>query len=298
VSKRSQSRDMLEYLAARVAYAFLAPCPPKTAVRLSGALAGPLLYALLPRARRRGRANLDVVFGASLSDAEKERILRGMFGHLAQMALEFALYRQAPCSLPFSMDTESRDSLESALRRGPVVFVTAHLGNWEVFGVSGGGMSLPLNTVARPMDNPRLDRWIRSRREAGPQKTYPTHGAPIILSKALGRGEPVVVVGDHNQRKHGVFVSFFGVPAATTRTPALLALRARAPVVAGCLVREGGPFRFRAYFAPPVYPEPDQPLEAEVARITQTFTATFESWIRRFPEQWLWSHRRWRTRPD
>src|SRR4030042_5317781 len=113
-----------------------------------------------------------------------------MFAHLAQTAPEFAFYPRAACPLPFPRDVESQETLESVVQRGPAIFVTAHLGNWEVFGVTGGGCSLPLNTVVRPLDNARLNRWITARRAAGPQKTHPTEGAPGVLAKALDRGEP------------------------------------------------------------------------------------------------------------
>jgi len=291
---------MLEYLAARAGYAFLAPWSPELAARLGRTVVGPVLYATLHCARRRGLANLDRAFGASLPQAAKRRLLKQMFGHLAQNAAAFFLYpRPAMPPAPFLMDDESRTVLEQINRtRTPVVFVTAHLGNWELFGLTGGGVSLRLNTVARPLDNAKLNRWVTSRRETGPQKMCAANGAPVVLSAALRKRQAVVLLVDQNQRKHGVFVDFFGLPAATTRTPALLSLRTGAPVIPACLVREAQPFQFRAYFAPPLFPRPDQPVEVEVQRITQAFTSTLENWIRRYPDQWLWCHRRWRTQPD
>ncbi len=299
MTKRGKTRDVIEYLAARLGFALLTPWPPELAAALSRTVAGPVLYSVLHRARRHGRASLDIAFKSDLSQADKRRILAGMFRHLAQNAAEFVSYSSAPTPSPKLLtDEPSRRVLDQINQRGePVIFVTAHLGNWELFGLTGGGVSLRLNTVARPFDNARLDRWITSHRELGPQRMCPTKGAPSFLAQAIRRGEAVVLLADQNQRKHGVFVSFFGVPAATTPTPALLSLRTGAPVVAACLVREGAPFAFRAYFAPPIYPRAEEPLDAEIRRITQTFTTTLENWIRRYPDQWLWSHRRWRTRP-
>jgi KDO2-lipid IV(A) lauroyltransferase len=262
-------------------------------------VAGPVLYIVLHRARRHGRASLDLAFRSDLDKEEKRRILRRMFHHLAQNAAEFVFYSSRTTPRPtFRTDDTSRQVLDEINRIGaPVIFVTAHLGNWELFGLTGGGVSLRLNTVARPFDNGRLNRWITSRRELGPQRMCPARGAPTVLAKAIARGEAVVLLADQNQKKHGVFVSFFGRAAATTPTPALLSLRTGAPVVAACLVRDAERLMFRAYFAPPIYPRPGEPLDGEIRRITQTFTATLEKWIRQYPDQWLWSHRRWRTQP-
>ncbi len=299
MTKRGKTRDLIEYVAARLGCALLTPWPPEVAAKFSRTVAGPILYTVLPRARRHGRANLDLAFGNALTEADKKRILQQMFGHLAQNASEFVFYSSLGTpALQSIADEASQQVLREINGAGtPVIFVTAHLGNWELLGLSGGGCSLRLNTVARPLDNARLNRWIASRRELGPQRMCPTKGAPAILVKAIGRGEAVVLLADQNQRKHGVFVDFFGVPAATTGTPALLSLRTGAPVVAACLVRDGGPLRFRACFAPPIYPQPGEPREDEVRRITQSFTRTLETWISQYPDQWLWAHRRWRTRP-
>lgn len=299
VTKRGKTRDLIEYLAARLGCALLTPWPPEVSARLSRTVAGPVLYAVLRRARRHGRSSLDTAFRIDLGKEEKRRILQRMFRHLAQNATEFVSYSSSTATPPtFRMDDASRQVLDEINRTAvPVIFVTAHLGNWELFGLTGGGVSLPLNTVARPLDNARLNRWITSRRERGPQRMCPARGAPAVLTKAIRRGEAVVLLADQNQKKHGVFVSFFGRAAATTPTPALLSLRTGAPVVAACLVRDGGPLAFRAYFAPPIYPHPDGTLDVEIGRITQTFTETLENWIRQYPDQWLWSHRRWRTQP-
>ncbi|MFB3903481.1 MAG: lysophospholipid acyltransferase family protein [Acidobacteriota bacterium] len=297
--KRGKTRNLIEYLAARLGCALLTRCSLQLASGVSRTVAGPVLYAVLRRARRRGRVSLDLAFRSSLNKKEKRQILLRMFQHLAQNAAEFVWY-STPASPPpsFVTDEASRRVVEEVNRTGtPVVFVTAHLGNWELLGLTGGGFSLRLNTVARPLDNARLNRWVNSRRELGPQRMCPTNGAPAVLAKALRRGEAAVLLADQNQRKHAVFVSFFGRPAATTPTPALLSLRTGAPVIAACLVRDSSPQVFRLCVAPPLYPRPDEPIDAEVRRITQAFTETLEQWIRRYPDQWLWPHRRWRTQP-
>lgn len=299
MTKRGKTRDLIEYVAARLGCALLTPWPPALAARVSRTVAGPVLHAVLGRARRRGRASLDIAFRSDLSEAEKTAMLARMFRHLAQNAAEFVSYSHGNGrAAKILMDQPSQRVLDNINRtRAPVIFVTAHLGNWELFGLTGGGVSLCLNTVARPLDNARLDRWVRSRRELGPQKMCTSRGAPSALLKAIGRGEAVVLLADQNQRRHGVFVDFFGLPAATTRTPAVLSLRTGTPVVAACLVRDGDPSVFRAHFAPPIYPDPEKPIQTEVRRITQAFTSTLETWIQRYPDQWLWCHRRWRTRP-
>ncbi|RPI26035.1 MAG: hypothetical protein EHM61_12810 [Acidobacteria bacterium] len=297
MKKRGWSRDMLEYLAARLACVILGVWPADPAVGFARAVAGPVLYTILREARRDGRKHLDLAFASTLGDSEKRLILRRMFSHLAQTSVEFFCW---PPTAPsqFRMDNESSAVLRRVRHaRIPPIFVTAHLGSWEVFGLTGGGVSLPVKTAARRLDNPRLEAWIKARREAGSQRMCPTRGCVTVLSRALRRGQPVVLLADQNQGRHGIFVNFFGIPASTTPTPALLSLRTGAPVVACCLVREGAPFRFRAFFAPPIYPDARRPREAEVLRITQEYTLILENWIRRYPEQWLWPHRRWRTRP-
>jgi KDO2-lipid IV(A) lauroyltransferase len=159
-----------------------------------------------------------------------------------------------------------------------------------------GLLGIPFAVIARPLDNPALDQRLVGLRRGSGNEVIPKRRAVRETMRALGRGSGVAILIDQDARQDGVFVPFFGRMASTTPTLALLALRTEAPIVPvfACVETDG---TISVHIEPVVEPEPTGDRDADVLRVSAACTAIVERWVRRHPEQWLWMHRRWKTRP-
>lgn len=266
--------------------------------------AGSAIHAVDRRHRAVARGNLRERFrgpdGSPLPKADVRRIARDSIRHLVACAVEILhLPREAQRrGLSEIVNLTGREHLATAMAAGKgVILATAHMGNWEVMGAMCRELGVPFTTVYRPLDNPLLDRWIRETRASVGQSMVPKEGALRPLLKALRGGGMVVLLVDQDARSHGVFAPFFGAPASTIPTPAELALRTGATILTGGSVRTGPGFRYDAQFDPPVEVKDTGDHPADLVRITTEINARIENLVRRAPEQWLWSHRRWKTKP-
>jgi KDO2-lipid IV(A) lauroyltransferase len=227
------------------------------------------------------------------------RVARDSFRHLVACAVEI-LHLEAEekrRGLEGIVHLEGRDRFAAAVAGGKgVVLATSHLGNWEVMGAMCRSLGVPFTTVYRPLDNPLLDRWVRSTRGDAGQNMVPKAGALRPMLKALRSGGVVVLLVDQDARRHGVMAPFFGVPASTIPTPAEMALRTGAVLLTGGSMRTGPGFLYKAWFDDPIEVRDTGDHDADVLRITTAINANIEAAIRRAPEQWLWTHRRWKTR--
>jgi len=296
-------RHRLEYAAARVFAGVVSILPMPVAYFLADRV-GDAVHLVDRRHRIIARANLRERFrdadGRAPTEREVRRIARDSFRHLAKCAVEMlVLPREAKRrGLAQIAHVTGRERLASALAAGKgVILATAHMGNWEVMGAMCEDFGVPFTTVYRPLDNPLLDAWIRGKRGAVGQTMIPKHGATRPLLKALRAGGMIVLLVDQDPRSHGVFAPFFGVLSSTIPTPAELALRTGAVILTGASVRVGPGFRYVGEFEPPVDVRDTGDHDADVLRVTTEINARIEGVIRRAPEQWLWSHRRWKTKP-
>ncbi len=300
---RSKVRNVVEYAALR-AFAGV--------VRLSGlrvgyalaAVVGELVHLVDRRHREIARANLREHFrddeGRALPEREVRRIARGVFRHITKSAVEVLLLPRVleRRGLESVVDLSGGSHITEAIASGRgAILVSAHLGNWEVVGAAGRMVGCLFTTVYRPLDNPLLDRWVRESRSWLEQEMVPKWGAIRPLLKALRDGRVAVILVDQDPRGHGVFAPFFGTPASTVATPAELALRTGAAIIPGFSVRTGPGFRYTAWIEPPVEVRDTGDREADLVRITAEINRRVEAAVRRAPEQWLWAHRRWKTRP-
>ncbi|MCZ6690109.1 MAG: lysophospholipid acyltransferase family protein [Planctomycetota bacterium] len=244
--------------------------------------------------------NLDAAYGDSLSVSEKERIIEGIYRNLGMILVELiktpSLIRRESWRERIHVDGEEHAREAAALGRG-VLFISGHLGNWELLGLGITLLGYPLHGMARPLDNPMLDRFLlRSRTRYG-QKIVPQAGSFVSFLRILRRGGFVGILVDQNQKEGGVFVDFFGRQAATIRTVAALHRRTGAPIVTGYIRREPGTFRHRIRIDPAIIIERTGDSEGDIRRTTQAFTSRIEEYVRETPDHWLWLHRRWKTRP-
>lgn len=261
----------------------------------AGRRLGDLLWWALPRRRAVALDNLQRVFGGERPPAEIRRLGRRSFQHVGMNLIEACCYFLRPTHVMLSrVRVEGLQHFQTAAAHGRGVFIlTAHFGNWELLAAAHGLTGVPLSIVTRPLDHPLLeDLASRFRRRSGAELIVKRQAVREVLS-ALKRQRMVGILLDQNAtRAEGVFVPFFGSPASTSKGLALLALRTGAPVVPIFLRREpdGRHCMDVSAALPP-------PADGEITTYTSMFNRAIEAAIRRAPEQWLWMHDRWRTRP-
>lgn len=290
--------NALLYTLARGALGSLARLPRPLGYWL-GARLGDLGYVCLPGRRRVALDNLALAFGAKKSAEARQAIARATFRQLGEQLIDFShLGRQASQAFPRMCRVEGLEHLESLIqRRAGLLIISAHFGSWELSSAVAPQLPAPLHVIVRPLDNPALQRLSAYYRHCAGYRTIPKREAMAECLKVLRRGEIVALLMDQSSlRRESVQVEFFGAQAYTPLGPALLALRAKCPVVSGFLIREG-PGRHRLVFSPEIPIQRTGNLQQDILTTTQTFTQIIESYVRRYPEQWFWLHRRWKRRP-
>jgi len=291
------ARYRLEARAAAVV-AGLASALPLPAVRAFGRGLGRLLGDLDPRHVAIATANLRQAF-PHWDPARRLRTAREVYAHFGQVLLEILWLRgRRRADVLRLVEVVGREHVEAAFAasRG-VLCVTAHIGNWEMHGLTHGWVFGPISVVARPLDNPDLDRRLCAVRTMGGNLVIDKRHALAGIMRGLKENRGIAILIDQNvQAQDGIFVDFFGRPAATTTVAAALAVRTGCALLPSHTVlgREG---RYRLVYDPVVQWSPSGDRRADVARLTQRLTTIIEGWIRDAPEQWLWLHKRWKTRP-
>jgi len=297
----TRCRHRLEYVGVRALQTMLIAVPLAFALRV-GAAAGYLTYLVDVRHRRIGMRNLAIAF-PERSLAERRRILRASMANMGRMAVELA-------RLPTLDDAELRrlvrfeneawwEEAISAPRATGGMILSGHFGNWELLVYAHGCRGHPVAMVHRTIANPLIDRWFNDLRARGGTKLLRKSRAAISVLRALRERDLLALPFDQNStRKLGVFVPFFGMPASTNAAIARLALRTGAPVIPAFIVRQGRSAHHVVHVLPFMYAEDTGDLVADVIRNTERFSEVFEGFVRRYPEQWLWVHRRWKTRPE
>ena len=259
-----------------------------------------VVYLLHFRLRQVGMRNLAMVFPKK-SEAERKRILRGVFTSLGRQLAELCQFpRYTPENIDQVVVYDGLENYERAYARGKgVLFLTAHFGGWELSAFAHSLHGHWLHIVMRPMDNQYLDQLIEHYRTMHGNKTVAKDDFVRGLLAAMKAGETVGILMDTNMTPpQGVFVNFFGIPACTASGLARIALRTDAAVVPGFTIwdRELGKYRLRFDPALELIRSGDQ--EADLVANTQMFTKVIEDYVRKYPDQWLWVHRRWKTRPE
>jgi len=277
----------------RAGLALAAGLPPGVGLAL-GRLAGLLFYAASPHRRRRTVKNLRMALG--LDAARARRLARRNCAYLGEITFEnLLLLGRGPAPLLRHIEVRGREHIERVRAQGRgAIFVTGHLGNWELGGLLTAHLWGRLTSAAELPSNALLRALLlRFRSQAG-QRIVPRKGGLALLLRALRTGGAVGLVIDTDARRHGIVAPFFGLPASTTPTPARLALLTGAPIVPGVMWRRG-PLRYVATYLPPVRPDARLERRAAVAECTRRLNDLLEAAVRRAPEQWTWLHGRWKT---
>jgi KDO2-lipid IV(A) lauroyltransferase len=263
------------------------------AARLLAGLCGRVLDLALPRLRRVALGNLEMAM-PELSAADRRRIADRVFASIGRLLYAFARFpRINRENVGGWIGYEGYEHFEEAIRRGRgVLFATAHLGNWELSAFAHALMTAPMHVVVRPLDNPRIDALVERRRTLSGNRIIEKKDAARGILRALAANEAVGVLIDQNSSlEEGVFVDFFGIPACSSVGFAKIAAHSGAAVIPGFALWSEIERRYVLRFYPPV------PMTGDVVEDTQKLQRQIESVIREFPDQWLWIHRRWKTRP-
>ncbi len=294
---KRERRHALEAQAAKLVGALVARLPRRAALALGRGL-GRVLADLDRRHVAIALDNLRHAF-PHWDEARSRRTAHGVYAHFGQTLVDILWLAERPKEDWLALVTEEgREHAEAARAKGRgVVFATGHLGNWEMHGVVYGWTTEPIGVIARPLDNPALDRRLCAFRERSGNAVISKQRALVQVLRLLREGRGVAIVVDQNvQEKDGIFVDFFGRKAATTTVAAALAVKTGCALLPGhCVALPDG--RYRLVYHPPLAWEPSGNRLDDIATLTQRLTTIIEDWVRANPEQWLWMHRRWKTRP-
>ena len=296
---RGGVKELTEYTFARLLLKAFRLMPRSLADRAAKAIAW-CGFQFARRQRIAGLQNLKMAFPES-SALEREQILRGCFQNLGRLLVEFAHFPELNKeNIAQHVVHDGLENYLEGLRRGRgVIFMTAHFGAWEMSSFAHALYGYPLKFVVRPIDNPKVEELISSYRTLSGNVPIQRKQAARDILKALRRNEAVGILFDQNTtRSEGVFADFFGTPAATTPSIALFALRTGAAVIPGFLIWDESLKKHRLRLDPPVELLETGDLSHDVLENTKRFNKILEGYVRKYPGQWLWIHRRWKTRPE
>jgi KDO2-lipid IV(A) lauroyltransferase len=259
---------------------------------------GPILRRLDAKHRRIVQENLIRAFGNEKSESERRTIEIRVFENLVRILLEIGWsMKQKPEDFRKCLRVRGFTNFKEAHGRGKgVLFLTAHVGNWEILPVLGSLYRFPVNVLYRPLDYDPLDRLVRKMRSRFGARMVPTARAARKVLSCLHRGEIVAILLDQNVDWYeGVFVDFFGHRACTNKGMALIALKTGAPVLPIFLIRADNGYAVEIGAPLPLIRTGDKTRDIEAN--TQLYNDAIERFIRRYPDQWFWVHQRWKTRP-
>jgi Kdo2-lipid IVA lauroyltransferase/acyltransferase len=291
-------RETLEYWLVVAVARTLGRLPRRVARLLADGLARSI-YCLHGRLRRVGHRNLEMAL-PTLSVDERNQILRGVFRHLGWQLVEFCrMTRYTPENTHNWIRTEGLENYLAARARGKgVLVVTGHLGAWELSSFYHSLMGYPMSVIARPLDNRRLDTFVNGIRCLYGNRVVSKDNFARGLLRAMRANHTVGILMDTNMTPpQGVFVNFFGRQACTASGVARVALKTGAAVLPGFMLWEPSEGKYVLHFGPELELERTGDVEADTLAATQQCVRVTEEWIRRYPDQWLWIHRRWKTHP-
>lgn len=299
VKQRGLARTWIEYAAAWTILKVVSLAPRAFALR-AGQAVGALAYAVLPHLRRHAEINLRLAF-PDLDECDRARIRRGAFRNLGRLLGEISQFpRLNRENISSIVVYEGLGNYLDAVAEGRgVILLTGHIGAWELSVFAHSIHGHPMSFLARRVDNPLVERLAESYRARYGNRSIDKKGSVREVLKTLKSGGVVGILADLNtSREEGVFCDFFGVEACATAGVATLALRTGAVVLPGYLIWDEKSRIHRLHFEPPIETINTGNQKEDVIVNTARYAKVLESIIRRHPDQWLWIHRRWRTRPE
>jgi KDO2-lipid IV(A) lauroyltransferase len=276
---------------------------PLSAVHSIGRFFGNLLYRLVPRRRTIAMENLHKAFHGKKTEQEIRGIAREccqsfFITYLEIIKLRF-LFTQPDIMKNLRTTTEDLDDLFQKAKQlhdesGGCIFVTPHIGNWEVLPHVSAVVGIPLAVVVRPLDNIYLEKLLYHDRASSGQVIIPKRNALFNLQKTLQQGTSIGMLPDQSTMK-GISVNFFGRKATTTPVPAILAIQYKRPIVIVACCRRAKDYLYEGFVSDPIWPKQYSSEKTEIFRLTEEMNRGMESIIRKYPGQYLWIHNRWKT---
>lgn len=302
MARKSKTQIWLEYIVARGLLGSLSLMPRRMAVATAKGISG-IGYRLLGGLRRVGMRNLEIAFPEK-SIEEREEILRGTFENLGRVLGETSQFMKVtPADLERIVDFQFDEETSELYHRNKtdkrgILITTGHFGNWELLVFAFAALHEPISYLARPLDNPLIeDLTVRIRTRFGNRPINKTNSARLAI-KILKEGGILGILSDVNAHpKEGVFVPFFGVPACTTAGAAVIALRTDALIFPVFCIWDKEIGRYRFVHGRMIEPVRTGDRDRDILETTAAYTAELERLYRQHPDQWMWIHKRWKTRP-
>lgn len=296
--KRSKIQNKAELYAVRSLLGAIGAMPLETSMRF-GKSFGKMLAKRFPKLQKTAKRNLEIAF-PDMSDAEREKIIHGTFESLGRHLGFVSHFRKFKHEdIRNLVEVVGREHFDAAYAKGKgVLFFTGHFGSWEVFNLLAPAFGYGMNILVRRIDNPLIESFVDNFRTRFGSVTLDKTKSARQMFRVLEKGELLGILADLNaQEREGVFVDFFGVPASTTASIARLAMKTGAAVLPAFAVWEEEKKKYVVYLEPEIEFEKSADDEENVKILTQKITNTVEKYVRKYPEQWLWIHKRWNTRP-
>jgi KDO2-lipid IV(A) lauroyltransferase len=266
---------------------------PYAMARQVGRFLGRIVQLLDRKHRRVAVKNLEKSRGVCPPDAIPEFVDR-VYGHMGMAFVEMMMIPKLIDRIGEIVRLERFDVVDDVRRRGRgMITVIGHLGNWELIGLAVCAAGHPLHSLARPIENPWVDAYLNRFRTQTGQRIIPKYHALGEMIRVIQKNEILIVQVDQDARSHGVYADFFGRPASTHRSPALLSLKYGTPIVVANIYREDGVHY--CVLSDPILPDAFRSQPDPVRALTQAYTERFEQCVRAHPEQWFWVHDRWKT---
>lgn len=307
---RSKTTDFAVYLLIRFIVCLIQLLSYETAKKLARGLAW-FLHFLDKRHRQVADENLRHAYGDAMTPAQRNALVRSTYTHFCTLLIELVhLTRRLHASnwKRYAELVGGKGILEALLSDRPVLIVTGHYGNWEIAGYALGLFGFHTYAIARTLDNPYLEDYLRAFRERTGQRILAKKGDFDQIQQVLASGGVLATLGDQDAGERGLYVNFFGRPASTHKAVALLAMEYNVkmlvigvPRLANVQVGDqwmDSPERYRVILADCIDPEEYRGRTDAVKAITQRYTAALEKVIRIAPEQYFWLHRRWKHQPQ
>jgi len=291
-------KEWLEYAAVLLILKTLGAFP-RTVARFFAASVTSLLFRLQPKLQKTAEFNLRLAF-PDWTDARRKDVTRKMVRNLGWMAAEFARFpRLTRKNIEKVVILEGHENFLEGQRRGNgVLYLTGHIGAWELSSFAHALYGYPLHYIARPLDNQRLDALVNQYRcSSGNQPIFKNESARVMLKILKDSGTIGILADQNTMPEEGVFVDFFGESACATTGIARVALHTGAAVVPGYAYWDETIQKYRLRFEPPVELVRTGDTERDVFENTQRFATAIQGIIRKHPDQWVWVHQRWKTRP-
>jgi len=291
---RKKRRDDLLYVLARVAVLLFRALPLPLGIKIGGLL-GRVGYYLLPRERHRALEHLGIAFSGEMSRTERRRIAGRCFENLGKNAVELVNFPRLEKDLDRRITLEGREFLDETHARGRgILWITGHLGNWELMACYMAALGYPFRVVAREIYDERMNRLLLGfRKEAAVRVILrDSPAAARQMLKALKNGEVIGMLIDQDTQVKGVMADFFGRKANTPAGAATLARRRAIPVLAGFIHRTSDRSH-RIVIHPPLEITETDDVDRDIVANTERFNRVLEHEIREDPEGWVWMHRRW-----